>query len=610
MACQSFNITNDKQYVAARIKRLRSLFKKFSITGYLIPRADAFGNEYVGEKDERLKYISGFSGSWGLACVYKTGADIFIDGRYELQIKAETDLSVFTPVPIAETRITDRFTKIFTAKSVIGYDPTLFTAREIKVYREATEKTGAKLVAIEENLIDVIRESAGETVAVTENPVIGHPETLAGRSSKDKIKEIAGVLKEKKADAAVITLPECVCWLLNIRGSDIPHTPFVNAYGILHADKSFNLFIREERLSADLQASLNKAGVHFNAPEIFPVALRNLSGKKVMCDPNGVPDFIYTALQKAKTEIIEATDPHLLPKAIKNDAEIAAAKECHKLDGVALVRFIAWLKANAAGGKLTEIACVKKLESFRKETGKLKDVSFDSIAGAGENGAIVHYRVTEATNRALKDGDLFLLDSGGQYPEGTTDVTRVFAIGTPTEEMKTRYTQVLKAHIAFATARFPTGKVTGAAIDAITRAPLWQAGIDFNHGTGHGVGAYLSVHEGPQNISARSTVKLQPGMFITNEPGYYKADAFGIRIENIMLVTPGRKTEKEEIETSGFEALTLCPYEKTLIQQALLTAAEIAYVNAYHRHVAESLAPLLGKFPSVEKFLQEACAAL
>ncbi len=611
MVYQTFLETSEKNRLPERVSELRNLFTEYAITAYLIPRADAFGNEYVAAIDERLKYISGFGGSWGIACVYGQEADLFVDGRYTLQVRGQTDLTIFNPINISDLSVTDRLKEKCDVNTVIGYDPSLFSAERIKRFRLALAEKSAKLIPLQDNLIDRVRERLHETPTATEPaPVFDYPAELAGFSAKEKIKQITDKIIEKGGDELLITLPESVCWLLNIRGFDIPHTPFVNAYASVHKDGAVKIFLNRQRCPQDLQDRLTESGVHFLAPREFEKYLKELTDKKILCDTETVQDFIQTALENTKATVIRCEDPCLLLKAIKNPAEIAAARQAHLQDGVALLRFIAWFKENSDKGA-TEIDCVEKLEAFRRASPSLKDISFDTISGAGENGAIVHYRVTKETNRPLRAGDLLLLDSGGQYLEGTTDVTRVFIVGTPSRETTLRYTQVLKAHIAFATARFPVGKnVTGAAIDAITRAPLWKAGIDFAHGTGHGVGSFLSVHEGPQSISSRSTVPLQPGMFVTNEPGYYKQGGFGIRIENIMLITEPKTEKDEELATCGFEALTICPYERRLINVKLLTQEEIDYVNAYHRKVYTILLPYTEKQKSLRMNLDELCAPL
>lgn len=407
-----------------------------------------------------------------------------------------------------------------------------------------------------------------------------------------KIAEIQKELKKAKLGACVLTLPESIAWLLNIRGQDVSHTPLPLSHAIVPSKGKPDLFIDPRKLSSKVRTELKK-DVTLHTPGQLPQKLAGLKGKKVRLDPETASQWFADRLNDADAEIVEGVDPCLLPKAKKNKAEIAGARTAHKRDGVAVCRFLSWLDQNVSSGRVDEIKAAKKLETLRTATNQLKDISFDTISGAGANGAIVHYRVTTATNARLSPGTLYLVDSGAQYPDGTTDITRTIVIGTPSADMKRHYTLVLKGHIAISMARFPK-KTRGADLDPFARQALWKAGLDFDHGTGHGIGSYLSVHEGPQRIAKTGTAALEPGMIVSNEPGYYRTGEYGIRIENLLLVTPARKIHGGERTMMGFETLTLAPYDKRLIDVSLLTPDERKWVNAYHRRVAREVGPSLG----------------
>src|SRR5215510_14682050 len=472
----------------------------------------------------------------------------------------------------------------------LGYDPWLHTQGAVERLRISVERAGGTLAPLLPNPLDQVWPDQPEPPHARAVP---QPLELAGETSESKRSRLAAELKKRGTDAAVITLPDSICWLLNIRGADVPHTPFALSFAVLNADSSLDLFLDPRKNSPELATHLGNQ-VRVRAPSEFAPALDALKGKTVLADPQWGAAFIFDRLERAGTKIIRASDPCQLPKACKNDAELNGTRLAHVRDGAALSRFLAWFAREAPKGQLTEIDAVEKLESFRQATGKLKDLSFDSISGAGPNGAIVHYRVTKKTNRRIEPGQLFLIDSGGQFQDGTTDVTRTVAVGTPTPEMRDRFTRVLKGHIQLALARFPEG-TTGAQLDAFARRPLWDAGLDYSHGTGHGVGSYLSVHEGPQSISPRGTGQaLKPGMICSNEPGYYKTGEYGIRIENLVVVREVGDIHGGEKKMLGFETITRAPIDLNLVEPTMLTEAERAWLNAYHAGVRAALAGELG----------------
>jgi Xaa-Pro aminopeptidase len=520
--------------------------------------------------------------------VLKDKAAVFVDGRYTLQVRSQTDTKLFAPRDLVaegpQGWIPDNLPK----GAKLGYDPWLHTAHGVMHLKNAVEKAGGTLVAVDGNPIDAVWSDQPAPPATPAKP---HALNLAGEQSEAKRIKLGEGLKKAGAEAAVITLADSVCWLLNIRGSDVPHTPFTLAFAILHDDGGADLFLDPAKRNPELMAHLGNS-VQVHSPEQFTAALDALKGKNVLVDPATAASAIFDRLQKAGAKIRQGNDPCQLPKACKNALEVEGMRKAHIRDGAALARFLSWFEANAKDGHLTEIEAAQQLEDFRRATGVLSDVSFDTISGAGSNGAIVHYRVTRSTNRTIGKGEMFLLDSGAQYPDGTTDVTRTIMVGEPTAEMRDRFTRVLKGHIALATARFPDGTI-GMQLDSFARRPLWEAGLDYDHGTGHGVGSYLSVHEGPQNISKKPVMqKLMPGMICSNEPGYYKTGEYGIRIENLVVVTPPENVGGER-PMMGFETITLAPIDLNLVEPELLTATEKGWLNIYHARVRDTLSHLL-----------------
>lgn len=591
---QSYENRGGPDHCAERIKNLRDQLKKQKIDGFILPRSDKHLNEYVAPHDERLLWLTGFSGSAGQAIILKHKAAIFIDGRYTLQVQNEVDKEIITPVPLAEKLPSQWLGENIKRGQKIGIDPTLHSIKSYETFQEVIEKAGAKLISVTKNPVDQIWN---DQPAIPENPVVSHPKKYAGKNTTEKIEIIQARLKEKQCDAFVVTAPESICWLLNIRGSDIRHTPIMLANAIIHRQAKPELFLKSDRLGTRAKEQI-AANARILNPDQFEERLKVLGSKfkKVLIDPMRTNSAIYQTLRAARAQIIRGEDPCSLPKAKKNKAEIEGSRQAHIRDGVAVTKFLHWLSENADKNTLDEINSAQALENFRFETGALKDISFETISGAGPNGAIVHYRVSEQSNRRLNMGDLYLVDSGAQYQDGTTDITRTIAIDAPTTKptgpMRKHYTLVLKAHINLATAYFPKG-TRGLDLDPLVRAPLWQAGLDFAHGTGHGVGSFLSVHEGPQGISSRATVPLEPGMIISNEPGYYREGAYGIRLENLILVSEPEDISGGEQQMMHFETLTLAPFDRNLIDCKFLNERELKWLNSYHRTVYKTLSPEL-----------------
>ena len=586
---QTFENSPGPTHVAERLKALRVWMTKSKIDAVLVPRADEHQGEYVPPCAERLNWLTGFTGSAGIAVAAKKTAALFIDGRYTVQAKAETDTSAFDVHLLPRARMAEWLIENLPKGSVIGFDPWLHTVSEIARLTTALAAKEIKLKPLAKNPIDALWGKARP--ALPRGPVVLHPLTLAGKSAADKIADVQKRLKDDGQHAVVLTMPDSICWLFNIRGSDVAHNPVVLAFAIIPATGKAELFIDLKKISPDVRKHLaDFAKLQPEDALADKLSAFKLSKKLVRLDFDSAAAWFEKAL--GPKSISRGQDPCILAKAIKTAAEINGTRAAHVRDGTAIVRFLSWLEGTAAASTLDEISAVKKLEEFRRETGALKDISFATISGSGPNGAIVHYRVTEASNRKLKLGELFLLDSGAQYQDGTTDITRTVAIGTPSEEMRDRFTAVLKGHIAIATARFPKG-TRGLDLDPFARRALWDAGVDFDHGTGHGIGSYLSVHEGPQSISRAGTAVLQPGMLISNEPGYYKEGAYGIRIENVVLVKDLTKIPGGDRDMMAFETLTLAPMDRRLIDADALTTDEFDWLNAYHARVYDTLVPLL-----------------
>lgn len=590
---QTFKSAADPAAAHARVAGLRALMSAAGLSAFLVPRADEHQGEYVAASSERLRWLTGFSGSAGMAAITRKQAAVFVDGRYTVQVKAECDPALFDFPGIARLHLTSWLIGALPSGSIVGFDPWLHTAGEIVRLRDALSAKGLKVQAVRRNLVD--RVWGTERPTPPQSPLRPHPEKLAGASAADKIAALQKLLDGAGQDAALLTLPDSIAWLFNIRGSDVAHNPVTLAFALVPAKGKAELYVDPAKVGQEARAHL-ASSVKIAAPDRLKERLQAMKagGKRVRLDPETAA-FAFTRALGAKGWV-RGTDPCTGLKAIKTKAEIAGARAAHVRDGAAMVRFLAWLDQEAPKGTLDEITAVEKLEACRRDTGALLEISFDTISGSGPNGAIVHYRVTEKTNRRLRSGELFLIDSGAQYQDGTTDITRTVAIGTPSSEMRERFTLVLKGHIAVATARFPKG-TRGVDLDPFARRALWAHGLDFDHGTGHGVGSYLSVHEGPQSISRAGMVAFEPGMITSNEPGYYKEGHYGIRIENLVLTLPLGKVAGSERETMAFETLTLVPIDRRLVVKDLLAADELAWLNAYHARVAATLGPLLEAGP-------------
>jgi Xaa-Pro aminopeptidase len=575
--------------IHARVERLRKELAKEGLAGYLIPRADEHQGEYVPPRARRLAWISGFTGSAGLAAVLTDAAAIFVDGRYTLQVRDETPGAVFEYHHVTDSPPTDWLRLRLHQGDRLGYDPWLHTIDGVERLEGVCAKAGATLVPVAENLVDRIWD---DQPPPPRGPIAPHDLKHAGRPSPDKRREIAELLAREAVDAVVLTAPDSIAWLLNVRGSDVAHTPLPLAFALVHRDATVDLVVDPAKLAPGVLEHLGE-GVRVLPPDALGPALDRLGAahRTVQVDPSSTAGWIVQRLAGAGATVTRAPDPCLVPKATKNDVELAGARSAHEKDGVALARFLAWLAREGPAGRLTEISAAERLDALRAEESLFRDVSFPTISGAGPNGAIVHYRATPRTDRRIERGMLYLVDSGAQYLDGTTDVTRTVAIGSPTAEQRDRFTRVLRGHIALARARFPMG-TTGSQLDALARAPLWDAGLDYDHGTGHGVGSYLSVHEGPQRISkVGSSVALRPGMIVSNEPGYYKAGEYGIRIESLLVVVPVPPPPGSEVTLYGFETLTLAPIDIALVEPALLTPAEFAWLDAYHARVRAAISP-------------------
>ncbi|NNU80026.1 aminopeptidase P family protein [Halovulum dunhuangense] len=581
---QDFTVASVPENGPPRIAALRRAMADAGVQGFLVPRADAHQGEYVADRDARLAWLTGFTGSAGIAVVLADRAALFVDGRYTLQAAAQVDTGVLTLLNIPADTPGAWVAETLSKGAVLAYDPWLHTMRDLETLREALAPAGIVLRPVA-NLVDAVW--TGQP-APPRGKVVPHPVEFAGRTHDEKRADLAAGLRKDGVRAAVLSLPDSISWLLNIRGADLPRVPVVQGFAILHDDGAVALFADPAKFDEGARAHLGDA-VRIATPDAFGPALDALAGP-VGVDKASAPSWVADRLTGAGVEIRWMRDPCVLPKACKTAAELAGTRAAHLRDGAAMVEFLAWLDAEAPKGTLTEIDVVRALEARRRASNALKDISFDTICGAGPDGAIVHYRVSEATNRAVRPGELLLVDSGGQYADGTTDITRTVAIGAAPEEAKRPFTLVLKGMIAISRARWPEG-LAGRDLDALARRALWDAGMDYDHGTGHGVGAFLSVHEGPQNLSRRGEEPLRPGMILSNEPGYYRTGAFGIRIENLVAVNPPSIPRGGERAMLSFETLTLCPIDLSLIDASLLDAGERAWLDAYHMRVREALGP-------------------
>jgi len=587
-----------------RLQALRDQLARDRLTGFVVPLTDEHMSEYVGAYAQRLAWLTGFQGSAGSAVVLPEEAAIFTDGRYTLQVREQVDGSHWQYQGIPQTSVAAWLGEHAPEGGRIGYDPWLHTRRWVEDATAALKAKGAKLVAVDTNPVDAIwpdRPAPGKA------RVEPHDDAYAGQSSADKRAAIADWLKARGADAVVLSALDSIAWAFNIRGRDVERTPVALAFALVNDDAAADLYVDPAKVDADLKIHLgDDVFIHDRAD--FDKHLGMLGDQTVVVDPARAVAAIFNRLDDAGATILPLRDPTVLPKATKNGTEIAGHRAAQARDGAALSRFLHWLSVEGPKGGQTEMSAADRLHAFRAEGGLLVDLSFDTIAGSGPNGAVVHYRAEEKTNRPVETGTLLLVDSGGQYRDGTTDVTRTVAIGTPTDEMRRNFTLVLKGHIALATATFPKG-TRGGQLDVLARQFLWAHGLDYAHGTGHGVGSFLSVHEGPQRIatSTEGDEPLAAGMIVSNEPGYYKTGEYGIRIENLVLVEP-RAIAGAEREMLGFETLTLAPIDRALIDLPLLTAAERTWLDAYHARVLDVIGPQLDG--AARAWMEGACAAL
>lgn len=601
---QNFDVKGGPADGRAHLPLLRVEMKACGIDGLYVPHEDEYQNEYLPDANERLAWVSGFTGSFGAAFVFLERAVIFADGRYTLQVADQTDPDLFeiqstpTPGPFGWLKTQDMTGK------VIGYDPQLMSPNAAAQLEKAAIAAGGTVKSLGTNPIDAAwADRPGQPVAA----VVAHPIESAGASHDAKRATIGKALKADKADAAIITSPASIAWAFNIRGGDVDCTPLPLSRAILRADGTGDLFLDEVKVSDDLRTHLGNT-VTVRPLSALEEGLAELSGQTVSLDPDSASAWFFDQLEAAGAKVLRQRDPVMLPKAIKNAVEIAGTTRAHARDGIALTRFLHWLDTEAQSGEITEIEAAIQLENFREDLGGLEDLSFPTISGAGPNGALPHYRVSTASSRKLERGSLYLVDSGGQYLDGTTDVTRTVPIGDASADMRRHYTLVLKGHIALAALRFPDG-TTGTHMDILARHALWQAGLDYAHGTGHGVGVYLGVHEGPQRIAkAWNDVPLETGMIVSNEPGYYREGQYGIRIENLQYVTPPTAIEGGEIDMYGFQCLTYAPLARNLIDLTMLSQSEREWVDTYH---AEVYALLESGLPEdVRDWCRAACAAL
>jgi Xaa-Pro aminopeptidase len=600
---QTFDDASEGAQGASRVAALRTELTRRGLDGFLVPRADRQQNEYLPASEERLAWLTGFTGSAGAAIVLADRAALFVDGRYTLQVTSQTDTAVFAIEHLVEHPPSEWLEANIKAGDKIGFDPWLHTTDSAERFARACAKVGATLVPVDENPIDTLW--TGRPVP-PRAPITLRPLTLAGESTADKLARIRDELTKLRADALIVSDPQNVDWTFNIRGSDVSHTPLALGFASVPREGRPRLYVEPAKLSNEVRNALEElADVH--ATDNLARDLATFRNQTVFLDQGSAADALTRIVTENGGKPVRGADPITLMKAVKNNAEIAGTRAAHLRDGAAMTRFLCWLDHEMPSAKLTEIEAVAALESFRRDTGLLKDVSFPSISGAGPNGAIVHYRVTTATNRVIGADEMFLIDSGAQYEDGTTDITRTVINGTPTDDMRDRFTRVLKGHIAIAEAVFPMG-TTGAQLDPLARVALWQAGIDFDHGTGHGVGSYLSVHEGPARISKLGHVPLKRGMILSNEPGYYKTGAYGIRIENLVLVIAAASPDGAEKPLNAFETLSFAPIDRRLIDPRLLTAQELHWLNGYHARVREALSPLLD--PATQSWLEQATRPL
>ena len=586
---QTFDETTDPSFGALHLPLVRARMAEQGLDGLLVPHEDEHQNEYLPAANDRLAWISGFTGSAGAGVVMRDGAAVFADGRYTVQVKAQVDPAQFEILDLVEGGV-PAYLERAPQGAVIGYDPRLHSADSLATLKRAASRAGAVLKPVDVNPLD---QAWGEARPEQPRaPVVAHEDRYTGETSASKRARIGAAVSSAGADAAVLTAPSSIAWLFNVRGGDVIRSPLPLGQAILRADGTATLFLDPAKVGNDLSAWLGDA-VELKTPEALEAALDGLAGRKVMIDPAQSSAWYFDRLEAAGATIVRAMDPCALPRAAKNPVEIEGTRQAHIRDGAALTRFLHWIDTVAQNTLPDEREVAEALERFREQTGALQDLSFDTIAGAGPNGALPHYKPVTRTLRRMEKGSLLLVDGGGQYLDGTTDVTRTMAVGQPSADQRRMFTLVLKGHIAMATVRFPEG-TTGHQLDALARLPMWMQGFDYDHGTGHGVGSYLGVHEGPQRIA--KAVNAQPlltGMILSNEPGYYREGHWGIRIETLQVVTPPQPIPGGERPMHGFEQLTFAPLDRSLIDVDLLTPDERAYVDAYHAQTLAKVGPLL-----------------
>jgi Xaa-Pro aminopeptidase len=602
---QTFDDHADPSFGAKHLPLIRAEMAKQGLDGFVIPHEDEHQNEYLPDANERLAWATGFTGSAGAAVVLAQAAAVFVDGRYTLQAQTQTDPELFERRDLMDSGVCAYLETAAKAGQVIGYDARLHSPDALAPLKAAAARAGATLKPVGSNPVDAAWGQARPPQP--QAPVTPHTLAYAGEDSAEKRQRVGEEIAKCGADVALITAPASIAWLYNVRGGDVIRSPLPLGQTLIQSDGRARLFLDPAKTSPELRAWLGNS-VSLETPEALGPAIAELKGQRVLVDPAQASAWYFAELEAAGAVVVRAADPCALPRAAKNPVEVQGARNAHLRDATALARFLYWLATEAQASPPDELETVAKLEALREATGALKDLSFDTIAGAGPNGAIVHYRPTHTSNRRVQRGELLLVDSGGQYLDGTTDVTRTVAIGEPSSEMCDRFTRVLKGHIALSRIRFPAG-TTGSALDALARASLWIAGLDYDHGTGHGVGSYLGVHEGPHRIAkAPNTVALRPGMIVSNEPGYYKTGAYGIRIENLQVVTAPKPIPGGDRPMLGFETLTLAPIDRRLIAAETLSPEERAWLNAYHALVAAKVAPLVE--PDVAAWLSEVCAPI
>ena len=601
---QTFDESTDPSFGPKHVPLIRKAMAEQGLDGFVTPHEDEHQNEYLPAANDRLAWATGFTGSAGAAVILKDKAAIFVDGRYTLQVRDQVDQGVFEIRDLVEGGV-PAYLEAAPKGSVIGYDPRLHSPDALARLQAAVAKAGAKLKPVSPNPLDTAWGVARPAQPTA--PIVPHPLQYSGEDSSAKRHRLGQALAERGADVAVITAPASIAWLFNVRGGDVIRSPLPIGQAILGADGSARLFLGPAKVTADLPAWLGNE-VRLETPDDLPQALADLKGRQVLVDPAQSSAWYFETLGAAGAGVQRGDDPCLLPRACKNAVEIEGAKRAHVRDGAALSQFLHWIATEGQTNPPDEIEAVAKLEGFREATGALKDLSFDTIAGALSNGALPHYRPTSRLNTRTTEGSLLLVDSGGQYLDGTTDVTRTMAIGDPSAEMCERFTLVLQGHLALTRVRFPVG-TTGSALDALARVAMWSRGLDYDHGTGHGVGSYLGVHEGPHRIAkAPNTVALRPGMIVSNEPGYYKEGGYGIRIENLQFVTEPEIPPGGERPMLGFEPLTLAPIDRRLVVAEMLTAEERAQFDAYHARVLKEVGPLVPA--NVAAWLADVCAPL